>query len=131
MGVLASEAGCKVETVRYYEKIGLMPEPSRSEGGHRLYALDHVKRMIFIRKCRKLGFSIEQVKNMLRFIDEPNHACGEVKAMAMQQAAEVKQKIKELKRLESALYSMADQCVEEKSSAKGCPIIDALFKPEQ
>lgn len=128
MGVLASKTGCDVETVRYYEKMDLMPEPPRSKGGHRLYALDHVKRLTFIRRCRELGFSIKQVKSMLSFIDEPGHVCGEVKAMALQHSKVIKQKIKDLTRLEKALKSMAGKCVEEKYSAEKCPIIDALYK---
>lgn len=130
VGVLAAETDCNVETVRYYEKSGLMPEPSRSEGGHRLYTLDHIKRLTFIRKCRELGFSIEQVKNMLRFIDEPGHACSEVKLMTLQHAKEIQQKIEDLKRLEKALNSMAEQCAREEYTAEQCPIIDALYQPK-
>lgn len=89
IGQVAQRAGCKVETVHYYEKTGLMPEPPRTEGGHRVYALLHVKRLNFIRRSRDLGFTIEQIKKLLKFIDEPNHYCGEVKAMAMLQARSV------------------------------------------
>jgi MerR family transcriptional regulator, mercuric resistance operon regulatory protein len=128
MGILAKKTGCNVETVRYYEKTGLMPEPPRSEGGHRLYTFEHVKRLAFIRRCRELGFSIEEVKNLLGFIDEPGHTCGEVKAMTMQHAKEIRQKIKDLTRLEKALKSMAGKCDGEKYSADQCPIIDLLYE---
>lgn len=127
IGKLAKEAGCKVETVHYYEKTGLMPEPPRTEGGHRIYALTHVKRLNFIRRCRELGFGIKQVKEMLRFIDEPDHYCGEVKAMAMLQAREVQQKIDDLERLKSALNQMVAQCKGKNYSIDDCPIIDALY----
>ena len=130
IGQLAQQAKCKVETVHYYEKSGLMPEPPRTEGGHRLYALPDVKRLNFIRRSRELGFSIEQIKNLLKFIDEPNHYCGEVKAMAMIQAREVQQKIDDLKRLQVALNEMIIQCTGEGFSVDDCPIIDALYVAE-
>ena len=127
IGQLAKQAGCKVETVHYYEKTGLMLEPPRTEGGHRIYALPHVKRLTFIRRSRELGFSIEKIKQLLRFIDEPDHCCGEVKTMAMQQAQEVQQKIEDLERLKEALNSMVTQCKGEGYSVDNCPIIEALY----
>jgi len=81
----------------------------------------------FIRRCRELGFSIEKIKEMLKFIDEPGHYSGEVKAMAMLQAREVQQKIKNLERLKSALNKMAGQCKGENYTIDNCPIIDALY----
>ncbi|KGJ91675.1 MerR family transcriptional regulator [Colwellia psychrerythraea] len=127
IGQLAKESGCKVETVHYYEKIGLMPEPPRTEGGHRVYALPHVKRLTFIRRSRELGFKIEQIKDLLKFIDEPNHYCGEVRAMAMQQASAVQEKINDLQRLHSALNDMVIQCKDSNNSIDNCPIVDSLF----
>ncbi len=130
IGQLARRAGCKVETVHYYEKTGLMPEPPRTEGGHRVYSLPHVKRLNFIRRSRELGFSIEQIKDLLRFIDEPGHHCGEVKAMAMLQAREVQRKIDDLKRLQDGLNRMVSQCRGGRYSIDDCPIIDALYVEE-
>ncbi len=127
IGQLAQRAKCKVETVHYYEKSGLMPEPPRTEGGHRLYALADIKRLNFIRRSRELGFSIEQIKNLLKFIDEPDHYCGEVKAMATLQARDVQQKITDLQRLHVALNEMIIQCKGEGFSIDDCPIIEALY----
>ena len=127
IGQLAKKANCKVETVHYYEKVKLMPEPPRTEGGHRLYSLPHVKRLNFIRRSRELGFSIEQIRELLVFIDEPNHYCGEVKAMAMMQARGVQQKINDLERLKEALNQMVVQCKNQELTIDNCPIIDALF----
>lgn len=127
IGQLARQAGCKVETVHYYEKTGLMPEPPRTEGGHRCYALGHVKRLNFIRRSRELGFSIEQIRELLRFIDEPDHYCGEIKAMAMQKAREAQQKINDLERLKAGLNQMVAQCKGEGYSMDDCPIIEALY----
>ncbi|NAW58965.1 MULTISPECIES: MerR family DNA-binding protein [unclassified Vibrio] len=109
------------------EKIGLMPDPPRTEGGHRMYALSHVKRLNFIRRSRELGFSIVQIKELLTFIDEPNHYCGEVKAVAMLQARAIQQKIDDLERLKQALNSMVSQCKGASISIDSCPIIDALY----
>ncbi|NQY88231.1 MAG: helix-turn-helix domain-containing protein [Colwellia sp.] len=127
VGQLAKKTGCKVETVHYYEKIGLMPEPPRTEGGHRVYALSHVKRLNFIRRSRALGFRIEQSKDLLKFIDEPDHYCGEVRAMVMLQARVIQEKIDDLQRLQSALNEMVTQCKASNNAINDCPIVDALF----
>jgi len=131
IGLLAKRAKCKVETVHYYEKSGLMPEPPRTDGGHRIYALSHIKRLNFIRRCRELGFSIKQITELLKFIDEPNHYCGEVKAMAMLQAREVQQKIDDLQRLKLALNDMVGKCKGAGYSIDNCPIIDSLYIENQ
>ncbi len=127
IGEMSKQTGCKVETIHYYEKIQIMFEPPRTPGGHRMYSLADVKRLNFIRKCRNLGFSLEQVRELLRFIDEPDHYCGEVKAMAMVQYRTVQQKIDELKQLQVALNTMIVQCKGDSYTIEDCPIIDALF----
>lgn len=131
IGQLAKHAKCKVETVHYYEKSALMPKPPRTEGGHRIYALSHIKRLNFIRRCRELGFSIEKIKDLLKFIDEPDHYCGEVKAMAMLQSREVQSKIDDLERLKRALNEMVSRCKGSGFSIDDCPIIDALYTDGQ
>ena len=100
---LAQQANCKVETVYYYEKSGLMPKSPRSAGGQRIYDISHAKRLKFIRRCRELGFNIEQIKTLSSFIDGPNHSCGEVRSVALAQSREVQAKIDDLKRLKIAL----------------------------
>ena len=127
IGKLAKKTKCKVETVHYYEKIGLMPKPPRTEGGHRIYDLSHARRLNFIRRSRELGFKIEQIKELLKFIDEPNHYCGEIKAMAMLQARDVQKRIDDLERLKLALSDMVNQCKGGGYSIDNCPIIDALY----
>lgn len=97
--------------------------PPRTEGGHRIYQLEHVKRLSFIRRCRGLGFSIQQIHELLRFIDEPDHYCGEVKAIAMLQAREVQRKINDLKKLLAALHQMVAECQSDDYSIENCPII--------
>ncbi len=128
IGEVAKTTDCKVETIHYYEKINLMPKPPRTEGGHRIYNIHDIKRLNFIRQCRHLGFNINQVRELLRFIDEPNHFCGEVKALAMAQSRIVQEKINQLKNLQAALNSMVLKCKGENYSIDDCPIIDALFE---
>ena len=127
IGQLAQRAGCKVETVHYYELTTLMPKPARTEGGHRQYTAEHLKRLVFIRRCRELGFSIEQITSLLSFIDEPNHYCGEVKALAMQHARDVEQKLRDLQKLKKALNQMVSRCKGSQYSVEDCPIIEALY----
>lgn len=127
IGQLAKQAGCKVETVHYYEKSGLMPAPPRTAGGHRVYQLVHAKRLKFIRRCRELGFSIEQIRTLLSFIDEPDHSCGEVKMVAEAQSRVVQQKIDDLQRLKQAMDTMVSQCKDGNYSVDECPIVDALY----
>lgn len=126
-GQLANKANCKVETVLYYEKAGLMPQPPRTQGGHREYDLTHAKRLNFIRRSRELGFNIEQIRDLLKFLDEPNHYCGEVKAMAMLHGIAVQKKIDDLERLKTALNIMVGQCKGGMLSMENCPIIDSLY----
>lgn len=130
VGVLAKNAGCNVETVRYYEKAGLMPEPPRSPGGHRLYAQAHLRRLGFIRRSRELGFSVAQVRALLQLVDEPEHTCGEVRAIAQAQTDEVRRRIRDLERLRQALDDMVEQCDGGQYSVADCPIVEALFTAE-
>lgn len=133
VGKLAGLAGCKVETVRYYEKAGLMPEPERTAGGHRLYSKGHLKRLYFIRRSRELGFSIAQIRELLGMIDEPDHTCGEIKAIAWDQAREVQRKIEDLQRLKKVLNEITAKCSGGQYTIEDCPIVEALFAgaPEQ
>ncbi|GJL83579.1 MAG: MerR family transcriptional regulator [marine bacterium B5-7] len=128
VGVLASHAGCNIETVRYYENEKLMPAPPRTEGGHRQYSEDHLKRLYFIRRCRELGFPIDQVREMLKIIDEPNHTCGEVKGLTMLQMRQVQEKIDDLTRLMKALSDIFSQCDGGGYTIDNCPIIQALYR---
>lgn len=126
VGHLASQAKCNVETVRYYEKERLMPPPPRTNGGHRQYSSEHLKRLRFIRRCRELGFPINQVREMLKFVDEPHHTCGEVKGLTLVQLRVVDDKIRDLKRLKKALNEMYSQCNGGEYTMDDCPIIGAL-----
>jgi MerR family mercuric resistance operon transcriptional regulator len=125
IGALSKRAGVNIETTRYYERSGLMPEPPRSEGGHRLYSRDHLKRLAFIRRSRELGFSLEEIRALLRLVDGGDYTCGEVKALTDRHLKDVRQKIADLRRLERTLGEISSQC--EGGAVPECLIIEALF----
>lgn len=123
IGKLGEKVGVNVETIRYYEKIGLLPEPGRTEAGYRQYGEDHLRRLHFIRRGRDLGFSIEAIRELLRLAVHPEHPCHNADRMAAEHFAEVERKIAELERLRSALSDMIN-C--KAHTVAECRIIDAL-----
>ncbi len=124
-GKLAKRTGCNAETIRYYEKIGLMPEPSRSAAGYRQYDQEHEQRLQFIMRGRELGFAIEDLKSLLELVDRKVVSCGEVSRLARIHLASVHQKISDLQRIEDALSKTLRSCSGE--NVPECPVIDALF----
>lgn len=126
IGQLAEKAHCKAETIRYYESIGLIPKPPRTAGGHRLYTPAAVKRLSFVRRSRELGFNIDQIRDLLRLIDEPRHTCGEVQAMTLAHDEDILRKIEDLQRLHQALHELASRCKGKDYSVEECSIINAL-----
>ncbi len=98
-GVLSKRTGCHIETVRYYERVGLMPDPKRSEGGHRLYAEEHVRRLQFIRRCRELGFTVEEIRTLLDLVDRRDYTCAEIRDISIAHVDEIRRKIADLRRL--------------------------------
>jgi MerR family mercuric resistance operon transcriptional regulator len=123
IGRLGERAGVNIETIRYYEKIGLLPEPGRTAAGYRQYGEDHLRRLSFIRKGRDLGFSIEAIRALLRLAEHPEQLCQDADRLASAHLAEVERKIKELGRLRVALREMAHCCA---GTVAECRIIDAL-----
>lgn len=126
IGSLSQQSGVNIETIRYYEKIGVMPKPGRSAGGYRVYAPEHVKRLHFIRRGRELGFSLEELRGLLRLVDGHSYTCAEVHALTVEHLTDIRQKIVDLKRLERVMSNMAASC--SRDQIPECPVIDALFK---
>jgi len=124
-GELAKRTGCNLETIRYYEKIGLMPEPSRSTNGYREYDQIHVKRLQFIMRGRELGFTMEDLKSLLDLVDRKAVSCGEVSRLTKEHLESVHQKINDLRRIEDALSKTLLSC--SGKDVPECPVIDALF----
>jgi MerR family mercuric resistance operon transcriptional regulator len=125
IGDLSKRTGCNIETVRYYERVGLMPKPPRSAGGHRLYRADDLKRLSFIRRSRKLGFTLDEIRALLGMVDGGAVTCAEVKSLTMNHLGTVQRKIKDLRKMESALREMAATC--DGGDIPDCPIIHTLF----
>lgn len=124
IGVLAKQAGSNIETIRFYEKIGIMPKPSRTEGGHRMYKPAHIERLIFIRRTRELGFTLDEVRALLRLSDGPDAVCSDVKAIAAAHLVTIKDKIADLRAMKTGLAKLIEQCDDAQNT--DCPIIKSL-----
>lgn len=128
IGELAKRTGCLVETIRYYEHEGLLLEPARSEGNYRLYTAIHLERLQFIRHCRALDLTLEEIRNLLRFRDAPDENCMKVNALLDEHIEHVSNRIKELKLLQKNLRGLRSQC-EQARAIKDCRIIQSLGSP--
>ena len=110
IGTVAREAGCKVQTIRYYEQIGLMPAPVRTAGGQRRYGRRHVERLSFIRHSRELGFPLEAVRELLGLADTPQGSCREADAIARRHLRQVERRLARLQTLKAELERMIERC---------------------
>jgi MerR family transcriptional regulator, mercuric resistance operon regulatory protein len=127
IGALSQRTGCNIETIRYYERIGLMRTLARSEGGHRIYGEAHARRLGFIRRSRELGFTLDQIRTLLGLVDGGRHTCARVKRITVGHLDEIRQKVADLRKIERVLKDMAAQC--DGGTVPACPVIDALFEP--
>lgn len=124
IGDLAKATETKVETIRYYERIGLLPEPGRTSGNYRSYSDQHLGRLSFVRRARDLGFSIEQVRALLGLSDHRDRSCATVDAIAREHLDEVDRKISDLRKLRRELGALIKQC--DHGTIADCRIIEAL-----
>ena len=124
IGTLSERAGVNIETIRYYERIGLLPAPPRSAGRHRLYDESHRHRLVFVRRARELGFSLEEIRVLLGPGGKHDLTCGDVKALTQHHIEVIRDKVRDLKRLERTLSALAAQCTAD--TVLDCPILDAL-----
>ncbi|WP_420429410.1 MerR family transcriptional regulator [Kordiimonas sp.] len=122
---MAKESGVNLETIRFYEKIGLMPDPPRSAAGYRCYSIDHLKRLTFIRRSRELGFTNNEVGGLLEMVDG-SYACDEIKQIALENVKLIIKKVLDLKKMQQALESMAAEC--SGGVTPDCAIIDRLLE---
>ncbi|MBU6355761.1 MAG: helix-turn-helix domain-containing protein [Rhodospirillales bacterium] len=125
IGVLAQRTGCNIETIRFYEKIGVLPKARRTEGGRRIYGEDFVRRLTFIRRARELGFTLDEVRALLRLADARDVPCSEVKDMAIGHRADIQAKVADLRRMKKVLDTLIAQC--QAGDQPGCPLIETLF----
>jgi DNA-binding transcriptional MerR regulator len=124
IGRVADAAGCKIQTIRYYEQIGLLPSPSRSEGNQRLYDDDAIERLSFIRHARELGFPLQAVRDLISLSDDPDHSCAAADAIAQKQLVDVNKKIQRLLALRLELERMVEQC--KGGRVADCRVIETL-----
>lgn len=131
IGVVAQQTGCSVPTVRYYEEIGLLPPGPRTDAGRRVYGDAAVGRLTFIRRCRDFGFSIEQVRELVSLVDEPDRPCVEVRNIAARHLDQVREKFVELQALEASMAQFVNSC--DTACAGGaavdCAILEDLSLP--
>jgi MerR family mercuric resistance operon transcriptional regulator len=125
IGELARKSEVNIETIRFYEKQGILPDPARTESGRRIYDQDDVKRLSFIHRCRGLGFSLKEIESLLSLVDDGDYTCKEVREITASHAQDVKQKISALRKMESVLDAMVERCG--KGDVPECPIIEELF----
>jgi Cu(I)-responsive transcriptional regulator len=124
IGVLAKTTGTKVETIRWYERVGLLSAPDRTSGNYRAYGAAHLGRLSFIRRARDLGFSLDQIRTLLDIAEQQDRSCETVDAIAREHLEEVDRKIADLQALRRELNSLIGQC--RHGRVAECRIIEAL-----
>ena len=124
IGALSRQTGTKVQTIRYYEQIGLMNEAGRTSGGQRRYFEKDLDRLAFIRHSRQLGFSLDSIRELLELSDNPSRSCAEVDSIARRQLRQVEQRLKRLRSLKKELKRMVAEC--EGDSVADCKVLEVL-----
>ena len=121
---LAKKTGCNLETIRYYEKVALLPEPSRSANGYRVYPPELAQRLTFILRARDLGFKLDEIRSLLTLTDTDSQTCSQVLSTTEKHLSDVRQRIADLIRIESELNRLAGLC--SRDSTPQCAILDVL-----
>lgn len=127
IGELAQVTGTDVQTIRYYEREGLLPPPARTSGNYRIYVAEHAQRLAFIRHCRSLDMALAEVRLLLRFKDAPNEDCGAVDTLLDEHIGHVAARIRGLKALEKELKALRGQCGTARQ-ARDCGILEGLSR---
>ncbi|MBD3641447.1 MAG: Cd(II)/Pb(II)-responsive transcriptional regulator [Marinobacter sp.] len=125
IGAIAKQAGVPVETVRYYEKIGLLPEPVRDASGYRSYRQAHLDRLLFIKRCRNLDMAQEEIRELLRLAEQPEADCSDVDALLARHLDHVRERLKELASLEQTLVQLQAACSDART-VRECGILGEL-----
>lgn len=126
IGQLARSAGVNVETIRYYQRIGLLPEPPRPAGAIRRYGPDDLARVRFVKAAQRLGFALDEVAVLLKLQDGTR--CSEARSLAERKLGDVRGKLADLGRIEAALANLVVQCRTRRGNIS-CPLIDSLLRP--
>lgn len=125
IGALSTTTGVPIDTIRHYEREGLLPEAARTEGNYRIYEAAHAQRLSFIRHCRGLDMTLDEIRVLLHFKDAPTEDCGEVNALLDQHIGHVAHRIRELRTLEKQLRELRDTC-RTAQDAEHCGILNQL-----
>ena len=125
IGLMSKKTGVNIETIRYYEKIGILPKPDRTSGGNRQYDHSQLKRLFFIRRSRDLGFNIKEIRTLFEMVDRKDFTCEEMHNVALKHLETLRDKITGLKKLEADLMVMVADC--NNGDVPDCPIVDTLF----
>jgi len=122
---LANATGVEIETIRFYEKQGLLPEPAREENGYRSYTPAHLERLSFIRHCRALDIPLADIRRLVSFITSPQEDCGDINELIDQQISRVKARLKSMRALEKQLTQLRARC-DEQHQGQECGILHEL-----
>ena len=125
IGQLAQQSGVAIDTVRYYERQGLLPPPTRRASGYRQYGPQDISRLRFIRRAKDLGFSLQEIQDLLRLSDNQDADRAEVRALAQHRLADIERKLRELESMRATLANLVSHCSGH-GSLDGCPIIESL-----
>lgn len=125
IGQVARQAGVGVETVRFYEREGLLDEPARRPSGYRQYEGDIIARLLFIRRAKELGFTLNEIKELLSLRPDPSTSCADVKLRAQAKIEDIEEKIRTLQRMKKALVKLTQAC-SGRGPTSECPILEAL-----
>jgi MerR family transcriptional regulator, mercuric resistance operon regulatory protein len=127
VGELADKCNVNKETIRYYERMGLLPEPSRSKSGYRLYSHETVERLKFIKRMQELGFTLSEIDKLLGVVDPDEAKCKDMYDFTVSKLEDIQEKITDLKRIEKMLIDLKERCPENKD-IYDCPIIESLIE---
>lgn len=127
-GALASQGGVNLETVRYYERRGLLPKPPRTLAGYRTFDLEAVRRLRFIKQAQGLGFSLKEIKELLALRVDPRTSCADVRRRAEEKIADIEEKLRALRTMKRVLVRLAAAC-RGRGPVSACPILEALEEP--
>lgn len=125
IGEVAKSSGVSIETIRYYEREGLLAAAERKESGYRVFNQDHVRRLRFIQKAKTLGFSLREISELLSIREDPKGSSREVKALARAKLVDIEEKIRVLQRMKRSLKPLVDSCPGQ-GAKSACPILEAL-----
>lgn len=125
IGELAAVTGVHIETIRYYERVGIVPQPARAANNYRVYSGEHLRRLRFVRRARELGFALDDVRTLLALIEGGDYTCAEVRALGERHLGEVQARIADLRRMEQVLTEVVSQC--SGGQTPDCSMLETLF----